>query len=163
MLFWSCCCFLKDALLSVSHLSSILTTRHPKLSHSFSITSKPTTPYPTTHITFRAQSPDAPTQTSLGHQCFWRQAYRLVLGFPAPEEVPGAQSPGPRPTTPPPPYSRFVASDPKARPSPYPLPNYAAPPVLCTLDRHTTHKPAGEKKSNGRSVCSDSATTRPQC
>lgn len=99
-------------------------------------------------MTFRAQSPGAPIQTSLGHQCSWRQAYSLVPGFPALEVVLGAQGPAAQPATLPLLYSRFVTSDPKARQSPYPLPNYAAPPVLCTLGPHTTQKPEEEKKSN---------------
>lgn len=87
------------------------------------------------------QSPGSPTQTSLGRQCSWRQACRLAPGFPAPEGAPGERRPAAPPATLPLLYSRFATSGPTARQSPCPLPNYAAPPVLCTLDPHTTHKP----------------------
>ena len=92
------------------------------------------------------QSQGSPTQTSLGHQCSWTQACRLAPGFPALEVAPGGCGPEARPATPPPLCSRSVTSGPTARQSPYPLPSYAAPPVLCTLDPRTTHKP-GERKT----------------
>lgn len=91
------------------------------------------------------QSPGSPTQTSLGRQCSWRQAGRLVPGFQALEVAPGGWGPAAQPATPPPLCSRFVTSGPTARQSPYPLPNYAAPPSLGILDPHTTHKPGGRK------------------
>lgn len=67
-------------------------------------------------------------------------------GFPAREVEPGGWGSAARPATPPPLCSRFVTSGPTARQSPYPLPSYAAPPVLYTLDLHTTHKP-GERRA----------------
>ena len=93
------------------------------------------------------QSQGSPTQTSLGHQCSWTQACRLVPGFPALEVAPGDCGPAARPATPLPLCSRSVTSGPTARQSPYPLPNCAAPPALWTLDPRTAHKP-GERKSN---------------
>lgn len=98
----------------------------------------------------------SPTQTFLGRQCSWRQACRLAPGSPAPEVAPGGWDPAARPATPPRLCSRSVTSGPAARQSPCPLPNCAAPPVLCTLAPCTTHTPGRREKQQPWSAPSSS-------